>query len=481
MSNAIEIEIDKNIFNEKFLPILDRPERNVFLWGGAGSGKSYAVAQILVVKILSEEGRNILALRKVYSDVEQSLYNIFKQVINSWELEEYFEFRTRPLKIICLANKNEIIFKGASDIEQIKSLTASNGPITNVWLEEATEFSEEDYNQLSTRLRGGRLSKQLISTFNPVNKMHWIKRRTERKVDTYTLHSTCEDNKFIEEAYKKELRRFKEIDPYHYKVYYLGQWGTTGSSYFGANLIDKRIMQIRNNSEYAESPVITETSRFFVYETPKRSKEYVIGVDTAGQGTDQNIAVVMDTLGNQVAVLSVKEDEAEFVDKLEKLGKQYNEALIAVEINFSTYVSNELKRRNYVNQYVRKNINKIKENRIKEYGFRTDKSTRPLMLMYFKQRFMRNQKFIKDKDTLDEMAIFIRDEFGRPAAELGGHDDRVMATAIAIYVLEEMKETTVKIDTRKFEERGEFDDVLEGLEAEVSYELFEVGEEIRVF
>ena len=47
MSNAIEIEIDKNIFNEKFLPILDRPERNVFLWGGAGSGKSYAVAQIL--------------------------------------------------------------------------------------------------------------------------------------------------------------------------------------------------------------------------------------------------------------------------------------------------------------------------------------------------------------------------------------------------------------------------------------------------
>ena len=189
----------------------------------------------------------------------------------------------------------------------------------------------------------------------------------------------------------------------------------------------------------------------------------------------------MDTLGNQVAVLSVKEDEAEFVDKLEKLGKQYNEALIAVEINFSTYVSNELKRRNYVNQYVRKNINKIKENRIKEYGFRTDKSTRPLMLMYFKQRFMRNQKFIKDKDTLDEMAIFIRDEFGRPAAELGGHDDRVMATAIAIYVLEEMKETTVKIDTRKFEERGEFDDVLEGLEAEVSYELFEVGEEIRVF
>ena len=477
----MEIVVDSNVFNQKFLKIRNRPERHIFLWGGAGSGKSYAVAQILTLLVMEEPGRNVLALRKVYSDIEASLYNLFKQVVANWKLDEHFRFMVRPLKIVCNLNGNEIIFKGASDIEQVKSLTASNGPITNVWLEEATEFTEKDYNQLSTRLRGGSLSKHLISTFNPVNKMHWIKAKTEQRKNTYVLHSTCEDNKFVEEEYKEELRSYKEIDPYHYSVYYLGEWGTTGSSYFGANLIENRLQELRLKPEHVGVPEITQEHKIYRYELPVKNKQYIIAVDTAGAGDDKNEAIVFDMKGNQAATLTVGEDESIFVDKLEALGYEYNYALIAVEINFSTYVSNELKRRGYLNQYTRRRIDKIKEKRIREYGFRTDKSTRPLMLMYFKKRFMKSQKFIKDIHTLEEMAIFIRDENGRPAAELGGHDDKVMATAIAMYILEEIVEKKIEFKVLEEVVKGEFDDILDNLEEETSESFFEVGEELKVF
>lgn len=478
---AQEIEIDKKVFNEKFLTLLNRPERHIFVWGGAGSGKSYAVAQVLIVKIMQDRGRNILATRKTYSDIEQSLYNLFKQVVFSWDLSEHFKFQVRPLKITCLLNGNEIIFKGAADIEQVKSLTASNGPVTDVWLEEATEFTEKDYKQLSTRLRGGNLNKQLISTFNPVNKMHWIKSKSETKTNTFVLHSTCEDNKFIEEEYKQELRSYKEIDPYHYDVYYLGKWGTTGSSYFGANIVDRRLQALRKTPEFIQGTTITQEYKLHLYEEPTKEKQYIIGVDTAGAGEDYNEAVVVDINGHQVATLSVREDEALFVDKLEELGYKYNYAMIAAEINFSTYVSNELKRRGYANQYIRKKINKIKEKSTREYGFRTDKSTRPLMLMYLKKRFMKRQNFIKDIGTLEQMAIFIRDEDGRPAAELGGHDDKVMAMAIAMYILEEIAEKKVDLKVVKQVTKGEFDDILDGLEKEVIAEFFEIGEDVRIF
>jgi phage terminase large subunit len=43
------------------------------------------------------------------------------------------------------------------------------------WIEEATELEEEDFQQLTLRLRGLTDSyKQITLTFNPVTKDHWI-------------------------------------------------------------------------------------------------------------------------------------------------------------------------------------------------------------------------------------------------------------------------------------------------------------------
>lgn len=473
-----EIVIDERVINPKYKGLLDIKNRYVYLYGGAGAGKSYAIAQNYVLKILSRANVNILVLRKVYADIERSVFNLFKQVITRMGLEEYFEFRTRPFKIVCLRNGNEIIFSGAMDIEQLKSITASRGEITDAWLEEATEFLESDFRQIDIRLRGGKTPKQIICSFNPVNEMHWLKKKTEEE-RAYVLHTTCEDNLMIEQEYKDTLKSYKVIDPYHYKVYYLGEWGTTGSSYFGNTLIMARYNYVK---AYVK-PLVEEKNRTYSYveiQEPIPNKRYVIGVDTAGEGTDNNVATVLNDKGIQVATLVVKQDELLFCDKLEELGYRYNYALIGAEINFSTYLVNELKRRGYTNQYIRLRQDKIRATSSKAYGFRTDKNTRPLMLMLLKEKIQTDIGIINDLDTLKEMQLFIINENGRPEAEVGAHDDRVIALAIGYFIVKELLENKQEQEPIKAKKKGTFDDIFESLENEDRQETYEYGEAIYI-
>ena len=57
---------------------------------------------------------------------------------------------------------------------------------------------------------------------------------------------------------------------------------------------------------------------------------------------------------------------------------------------------------------------------------------------------------INDKETLEEMLVFVRNEKGRPEAQEGCHDDLVMALAIAFYIRIQ-QEMTVKVDIHELE------------------------------
>lgn len=308
--------------------------------------------------------------------------------------------------------------------------------------------------------------------------MHWLKKKTEEE-GSFVVHTTCEDNMWVEEEYRERLRAYKNIDPYHYKVYYLGEWGTTGTSYFGNPLINARYTYVKYNIK----PIIDEKTSSYTYTeifAPEADKRYVIGVDVAGEGADRNVACVLDEAGNQVAVLTVFQDEILFCDKLEELGYRYNYALIGVEINFSTYIVNELERRKYTNQFIRRRVDKVKKTSTKAFGFRTDKNTRPLMLMQLKKAIQDDPGIVNDIGTLREMQIFIINDTGRPEAEVGGHDDKVIALAIGYYIvksLESKRQTQEPIKARK---KGAFDDVLEEYETQSRDEAYGIGEKISI-
>lgn len=207
--------------------------------GSAGSGKSVDTAQNYILRLMQDKGRNLVCIRKsditnrdsTYAELTGAIYRMFGDKAN-----RYWSIKQSPLQLTYLANGNQIIFRGVNDEKQrekLKSITFQKGKLTDVWIEEATEITQADFEIIDDRLRGelppGQFY-QIRMTFNPVNKNHWIKKVFFDIPDSNVLthHSTYLGNRFIDNAYRQRMERRKLVDPEGYKIYGLGNWGEIG-------------------------------------------------------------------------------------------------------------------------------------------------------------------------------------------------------------------------------------------------------------
>mgnify|MGYP000429392050 FL=1 len=126
-------------------------------------------------------------------------------------------------------------------------------------------------------------------------------------------------------------------------------------------------------------------------------------------------------------------DEDIFAAQVYCLGKYYNTALVSIEANFSSYPIRELERLRYPRQFVRQTEDSFTHKIRQSYGFQTNKNTRPVVIAGLVEIVREHCQWINDRDTLNEMLTFVRNENGRPEAQEGAHDDCVMALAIAYY------------------------------------------------
>ena len=173
--------------------------------------------------------------------------------------------------------------------------------------------------------------------------------------------------------------------------------------------------------------------------TPSITK-YCIGGDTAGEGSDYYIGYVIDArTGIQVAQLRHQFDPDQYTRQMYCLGKYYSyakgkekeDALIAIETNFDTYPIRELQRLGYENQYIREKIDEYTGKKEKRFGFKTTRLTRPTIIGQLIEIVREHTELINDEDTINELLTIIRNEEGRIEAPVGGHDDIMMAAAIA--------------------------------------------------
>lgn len=453
----MQVTIPRGAFNPLFRPYLtDNTHRYLILYGGAGSGKSVFAVQRFLYRLLTLPLCNILVVRAVAATNRDSTYALFRQVISRWGLSELFSCKDSDLRISC-ANGNSVIFKGLDDTEKLKSITFPKGELTDIWIEEASEILEEDFNQLDVRLRGKGAHKQMVLTFNPVSVLHWLKLRFFDRKDprALVLKSTYKDNQFLDEDYKRTLEGYKDTDPYYYSVYCLGEWGVLGQTIFDAQKVSQRLSQLAGPVRRGEftfatwySPEANEvliddstirwvemdTGPIQIYQEPAPGGAYVIGADTAGEGSDFNVGQVIDHVtGQQVCTIRGQMDEDLFAKQLYCLGKHYHTALVSVEANFSSYPIRELERLRYPRQYVRQAEDSFTHKVRQSYGFKTSSVTRPLVIAGLVEVVREHPEWLNDRDTLNEMLTFVRNENGRPEAQEGAHDDCVMSLGIAYY------------------------------------------------
>lgn len=447
----MNINISRRVFNDVYLPFLNNEERTLVFYGGAGSGKSFFVTERYIYRLMNEEGRILIVARKTARTNRDSTFALFKQVIKLWGVSELFTVSESDMRIKC-ANGNAIIFVGLDDVEKIKSVTGENGVVTDIWIEEASEISKKDFMQLNLRLRGGNISKQIILTLNPINVLHWIKTDLIDKGKASVLKTTYKDNRFLDEEYKKELESYKDIDPYYYAVYCLGEWGTYGATVFDAQSIAQRLTQIpkADSGLFDDGFRLEENGFIKIYKYPDSQVPYVIGADTSGEGSDYFAAHVVNNItGEQVAVLHGQFDEDYFAKQLYELGKFYNNALVGIEANFSSYPIKELERLGYENQYIRMREDTFTNSPVKAYGFKTDRKTRPLIISELVKYVRDTPHLINDRSTLEEMLTFVRNEKGRAEAQAGAHDDLVMSLAISLYIRDQQSYSFIPLPPKK--------------------------------
>lgn len=260
--------------------------RFVILYGGSSSGKSYSVAQAILIQTL-QDGENTLVMRKVGASILKTIYEDYKVAAKGLGIYHMFKFQQNSVK--CLLNDAKIDFSGLDDPEKIKGISNYK----RVQLEEWSEFEEPDFKQIRKRLRGKK-GQQIICTFNPIKETHWIKKnffdkekwhnvpmsvviggkeipealtqvksvcmnepkpvmnpRTKaietQPSNTVVIQSTYLNNfwvvgspdgtyGFYDDQCIADFEHDRLHDPDYYNVYALGEWGVlrTGSEFFGS-------------------------------------------------------------------------------------------------------------------------------------------------------------------------------------------------------------------------------------------------------
>ena len=203
------------------------------------------------------------------------------------------------------------------------------------------------------------------------------------------------------------------------------------------------------DGEWTES----ETGAITLYKLPEEGVPYVLGGDTAGEGSDYFTAIVIDNVSGRIAAkLRQKYSEPEYVRQIYALGSFYNDALVAIETNFSTYPVMKLQEMEYPNQYSREREDTYTRQMRKSYGFRTDRQSRPRAIANLVEVFSSHPEWFTDRELLEEMLTFCYNEDHRPEALAGKHDDLVMGAAIT-YAVRHQQRMTVLTEPEKPREK----------------------------
>lgn len=194
---------------------------NVY-YGGGGSGKSYFVVQKIILKILQYK-RKVLVVRKVQATIRDSIWALFLRLL--YQMPQVIKTVNKSEYMIELINGSVIIFKGMDDSEKVKSIEG----ITDIVIEEASELTEDDFDQLNLRLRASSGMLQIHLMFNPVSKANWVYKRffeNGTPEDTIIVHTTYKDNPYLPKEYIDSLLRLERTNPAYFKIYVLGDFAT---------------------------------------------------------------------------------------------------------------------------------------------------------------------------------------------------------------------------------------------------------------
>ena len=192
------------------------------LRGGTGSSKSYSLSQFFAVNKLCSEGKRTLVIaRKTLPALKKTAFKETMDIINSLGIPYKLNKTDLELRV----KDNICYFMSLDDPQKVASFQTDD-----VWLEEAIDFTFEDFHQFNMRMNG-----QMYMSFNPVSALHFIKTTLidSGNYDIGENVSTYKDNPYLAVSRRKEIENLIKVDQNFYKIYNLGEWGVLENIIYG--------------------------------------------------------------------------------------------------------------------------------------------------------------------------------------------------------------------------------------------------------
>ena len=325
LSIQISIPYPSRVFNKHIYDKLnDYSTFTEVHYGGASSGKSHGVIQKVVYKACQDwkYPRKILFLRKVGATVYDSIFEDVKQCLDSWNLLDKCKVNNSAYRIE-LPNGAQFIFKGLDNPEKIKSIKG----ISDVVMEEASEFTLDDYTQLTLRLRDRKHKlKQIYLMFNPVSKVNWVFNAffVKQPKNTVIYQTTYKDNRFLDDVTRENIEELANRNESYYKIYALGEFATLDKLIFPK--YEKRLL---NKDNLAHLPsyfgldfgFTNDPSAFMHVKVDRENKKIYILEEYVRKGLLNNqIAEAITSLGYAKEVIMADSAEQKSIAELQTLG-----------------------------------------------------------------------------------------------------------------------------------------------------------------
>ena len=194
--------------------------------GGSRSGKSYSLIQLLVGLALKERV-SISVTSIAFPHLRKGVIRDFMEII-----EPIYDPLSHSL------TESLYRFPNGSYIEffSVDNSLKVRGPGRDIlFINEANLIQKETFEQLNMRTK-----KSVFIDYNPADENHWIYDRIIPLQDTQFIQTTYLDNPFLPEVQRKQIESLKDADPNLWKVYGLGERGTTQNTiYHKFDLYDK--------------------------------------------------------------------------------------------------------------------------------------------------------------------------------------------------------------------------------------------------
>lgn len=441
----------------------------VLMSGGFGSGKSLMLTLKAIDLSLRYPNNYILMGRRTYPELRDTLLKEFFTICPDVLIQDYLKAEGR----VIFPNKSEIIFRHLDTIAESEIRSLNLGA---AFIDQAEDIAKPVFEGLRGRLRRDGIEdkdRRIFMSCNPA--LTWLYADFKQNPDPeYEVieSSTLDNEKNLPKGYIEDLLKYPES----YKQQYVyGRWDE--------NLLSDRVVFAREYIEKLGLGVmepIKQKEGLDIFKEMQEGHDYQMGIDTSEgiiqegvapekQKSDESAITITDmTTEEEVASWSGRLPPDVVAEKAITFAHFYatkkKPILLIPEMNsIGLALVNRLNREtsDYIRIYRREEFDKKTGQRSEREGWRTTRSSKPLLVSRFQELLRLREPKIRSKKTFEQFKTFVYTDSVQKngmGAEQGFHDDRIISFLLSYWqkkpvslggVLSQKKESGIIIKNGK--------------------------------